>query len=226
MDVEMLLEAWAPRLGLTLALSIAVCYVYRLTHPGRTYSRDFVHTLMGCAVIMTLLMGIVAFNIALSIGMFGAVSVVRFRNAVQESRDMVFIFLSIAIGLAAATEQFTIAIVGTLIACGVFLLFHWMLGRRKQTPQDAQLEIRLPADAENQSLELALRDAELQPTLTELTHSAKGSTFQFRVIGGEAQIAAGLRMLKQRFNELQQVRWNSRLYYKAEPVMQTPKPVR
>jgi len=113
-------------MGLALALALVVSYLYRYTHAGYSYSRSFNITLIGLALIVTLAMMIVAGSVARSLGMLGAISVIRFRTAVKDPRDLSFIFLAIAIGLACSTGNFVLASCGVLSVCVVLLVLHFI----------------------------------------------------------------------------------------------------
>ena len=81
------------RFGVALMLGMLVAAAYRHTHTGNPYQRSFLATLVGTAVVTTMIMGVVQTSVALSLGMFGAVSVIRFRSAIQDSRDLTFPYL-------------------------------------------------------------------------------------------------------------------------------------
>ena len=87
-------------LFLSFALSVFVGYVYRYTHKGVSYSQSYVHTLviMGCVIAVIML--IIGSNIARAFALVGALSIVRFRNAMKETRDIGFIFMAMAIGIS------------------------------------------------------------------------------------------------------------------------------
>lgn len=130
---------------IALALSLCVYQVYRITYTGVMYSRDFNITVMMIALITTLVILIIGSNLALSLGMVGALSIIRFRTAVKDARDAGFLFWSIGIGLACGTGSYSIGIVGSL-AIGIMLLFvSRFRGFEEQTYllviQEAQLDL-------------------------------------------------------------------------------------
>src|SRR5262245_66264308 len=77
-------------LFLSFALSLGVSWVYRFTHRGVSYSQGYVHTLVIMTTAVSLIMLIIGSNIARAFALVGALSVIRFRNAVKESRDIGF----------------------------------------------------------------------------------------------------------------------------------------
>lgn len=113
-------------MGMALALAVVVSYLYRFTHAGYSYSRSFNISLIGLALIITMTMMIIANHLALSLGLVGAVSIIRFRTAVKDPRDLVYIFLAIAIGIACSTSNYIIAAGGGLSVCVVLLALHFI----------------------------------------------------------------------------------------------------
>lgn len=117
----------APQLALQTATSVMVAVVmgvivalvYRSTHRGIQYSGSFALTLVMLAAIGTLVMMVIGDSLARAFGVFGALSLVRFRTAVKDPKDIAYVFLALAIGMAAGTGRFLLAAVGTLMICAV-----------------------------------------------------------------------------------------------------------
>ncbi|HET9667109.1 MAG TPA: DUF4956 domain-containing protein, partial [Desertimonas sp.] len=107
-------------LDVTLAMLIAFvgCAVigltYRTTHRGVSYSQSYVQTLVLMGMVIALIMLVVGSNIARAFSLVGALSIIRFRNAVKETRDVGFIFFAMAIGMAAGTRFFLLAVIATV----------------------------------------------------------------------------------------------------------------
>ena len=98
-------------------LVLIVGYTYRITHQGPSYSQTTVHTMIIMSVVVSLIMLIIGTNIARAFSLVGALSIIRFRNAVKESRDVAFYFLAMAIGMACGTQHTALAILFTLLIC-------------------------------------------------------------------------------------------------------------
>lgn len=98
-------------------LALIIGYTYRITHLGPSYSQTTVHTMVIMAVVVSLIMLIIGTNIARAFSLVGALSIIRFRNAVKESRDVAFYFLAMAVGMACGTHHVGIAAVFTLVVC-------------------------------------------------------------------------------------------------------------
>ncbi|HXE57637.1 MAG TPA: DUF4956 domain-containing protein [Gemmatimonadales bacterium] len=130
-------------LALSLVLSLMVAYFYRQTHRGLSYSVSFVHAMIIMGVTVSVIMLIIGSNIARAFTLVGALSIIRFRNAVKDSRDVAFIFLTMAIGMATGTGFYLTAIVFTLFACGmVYLLSRFEVGA--STTREVLLKVHLP----------------------------------------------------------------------------------
>lgn len=104
-------------------ISILIYTSYRLTHTGTLYSRKFNVSLVMLILITTLVMNVIGNNIALSLGMVGALSIVRFRTAIKDSRDTAYIFWAIAVGICCGVSDYLIAGIGTFVIFLFLVLF-------------------------------------------------------------------------------------------------------
>ncbi len=111
---------------------------YRLANSEATYRPQFAATLVSLALISTILMDLIQSNLALSLGMLGSLSIVRFRTNIRDPRDIGFIFWSMAIGLAASTGSYLLGLVGSLVI-GLFLM---LTGKNSTRPNDMMLVVR------------------------------------------------------------------------------------
>lgn len=105
-------------------LCMVLAKVYIHTHSGHSYSRSFVHTQVFVGVTIALIMLIIGSNIARAFALVGALSIIRFRNPVKDSRDVAFIFMSMAVGMAAGTKFYFFAAIFTMVISFIALLFH------------------------------------------------------------------------------------------------------
>lgn len=110
-------------LGIVLSflLGMFIFYVYQKTFNGVLYSANFGMTLIALCMISAVLIMAVSSNIVLSLGMVGALSIVRFRTAIKEPLDIAFLFWAIAAGIILATGMIPLAVFGS-VAIGVILL--------------------------------------------------------------------------------------------------------
>lgn len=109
---------------LTAAVIGGVIYLsYRISHGGAAYSARFNVSLVMLTLVTTLVMNVIGNNIALSLGMVGALSIVRFRTAIKDPRDTVYIFWCIAAGICCGVSEYLIAAAGTAVIFGFMLIF-------------------------------------------------------------------------------------------------------
>jgi hypothetical protein len=110
-------------LGLLAAFVLAqtVAWVYMWTHRGISHSTSLTQSIVVLSVIVALVMLVIGSNLARAFGLFGALALIRFRTPVKDSRDTVFLFLSVAIGIATGTGNVLVAAVGTIICCLILL---------------------------------------------------------------------------------------------------------
>jgi len=110
---------------LSFILSMTISAVYRWTFQGLSYSRSFIHTQILASIITTVLIIAIGNNLARGLGILGTLAIVRFRTPVRDPRDIIFLFATIAIGIACGAHVFMVGIMGTLFFCGTALLLHW-----------------------------------------------------------------------------------------------------
>lgn len=111
------------RIGLSAVLGIMVFLSYRLSHTGTIYSAKFNITLLTLTILTATVMTVIGNNVALSLGMVGALSIIRFRTSIKDSRDTIYIFWTIIIGICCGVGDFTVAAVGSAIVFLVLLIF-------------------------------------------------------------------------------------------------------
>ena len=104
-------------------LSILIYISYRVSHSGAVYSKKFNISLIMLTLITTMVMNVIGNNIALSLGMVGALSIVRFRTAIKDSRDTAYIFWAIAVGITCGVSDYLIAGIGTFIIFIFLMVF-------------------------------------------------------------------------------------------------------
>ena len=108
-------------LALAFALGLFIFLIYKKTYAGVMYSSGFGVTLLALTMITTLVILAVTSNVVLSLGMVGALSIVRFRTAIKEPLDIAFLFWSIAVGIVLAAGMIPLAVLGSGVI-GVILL--------------------------------------------------------------------------------------------------------
>lgn len=110
-------------LALAFCLGLFIFFVYKKTFNGVMYSSSFGVTLVALTMITTVVILAVTSNVVLSLGMVGALSIVRFRTAIKEPLDIAFLFWSIAVGIVLAAGMIPLAVVGSVIIGVILLVF-------------------------------------------------------------------------------------------------------
>ena len=122
-------------LALSFAIGLFICEVYKKTYRGVMYSRSFGITLLALAMLTTLAIMTVTSNVVLSLGMVGALSIVRFRTAIKEPLDIVFLFWSIVAGIMLGAGMIPLAVFSSVIL-GIVLLY---MANRRGNVEDAYI---------------------------------------------------------------------------------------
>lgn len=108
----------------TFALSAWVALLYRQTHKGANYNQGYVQTLVVMGGIIAMIMLIVGSDVSKAFTLMGAFSIIRFRNNMKETRDIGFVFLVMAIGMAMGTKLYLLAGLGTVIMSAVIFMMY------------------------------------------------------------------------------------------------------
>ena len=112
-------------LALVLAFGVGmfIFFIYKKTYAGVMYSSSFGVTLVALTMITTLVILAVTSNVVLSLGMVGALSIVRFRTAIKEPMDIAFLFWAIAVGIVLAAGFIPLAVIGSVVIGLILLVF-------------------------------------------------------------------------------------------------------
>ena len=132
-------------------LGMAIAMTYKKTHRGFSYSQSFSFTVVLITVITTLIILLIEDSIARALGIFGAFSIIRFRTAIKDVRDIAFIFFSLATGLAVGVGSVGVGITGVIFICAlIFLLHHTNFGGMRRL----EYVLNFKLDAKNHSNEV------------------------------------------------------------------------
>ncbi len=110
-------------LVLAFLLGLFIFFVYKKTYKGVMYSSSFGVTLVALTMITAMVILAVTSNVVLSLGMVGALSIVRFRTAIKEPLDIAFLFWSIAAGIVLAAGLIPLAVIGSIVIGVILLVF-------------------------------------------------------------------------------------------------------
>jgi uncharacterized membrane protein YhiD involved in acid resistance len=111
-------------IALSFVLSTLVALTYAKTFQGLSYSKSYLQALILGAVVTTIAMLAVGDSLARGLGMMGALAMIRFRSSLKDPRDMIFIFASLAIGIAAGVHNYGVAVLGSVAFCAVALILY------------------------------------------------------------------------------------------------------
>ena len=100
--------------ALAFVLSLFIVFIYRVTYTGVSFSRNFAGCMVMIAMVTAVVIQVITSNVVLSLGMVGALSIVRFRTAVKEPTDTAFLFWAIATGIICGAGYITVAVLATL----------------------------------------------------------------------------------------------------------------
>lgn len=164
---------------LSFVLGSCLAILYIKTFRGLSYSRNFLHCLVLCPILIAIAMHAIGDNIARGIGMVGTISLLRFRTDIKDPRDMLFIFAALAIGLAAGVHAYAIAVVGAIcFSAAVIVLARTPFAHGPQ--YDALLRLNLIAgDQQQRELEQVLTNHCRNYSLVSLREMGQGEVLDF-----------------------------------------------
>ena len=117
---------------LAFVIGVVISQIYKRTQRGMNHELTYMTTLVLLPPIVTLVMLFIRGDLIISLGLIGSLAIIRFRTAIKDSRDMVFLFWSIVVGLGAGTYNWSAVIIGSILLVGViFILFVLKYGRSK-----------------------------------------------------------------------------------------------
>ena len=144
-------------LCVSAVLNLIVAKVYVATHGNHSYSRSYIHTMIFVGITISLIMVIIGSNIARAFALVGAMSIIRFRNPVKDPRDVAFLFIAMAIGMAAGTKFYLFATIFTAFICFVAMALQaFRIG--EHDPVSFVVRMRMSA-ALRGTVEEAIKDA-------------------------------------------------------------------
>jgi len=128
---------------LSFVLGMAVAWVYTATYQGLSYSRGFVQTIVLGGIVSCMVMMAIGNDVARGLGLVGALTIIRFRTTLKDTRDMVFAFASLGLGVACGVQAFAVAVAGAVVYSLVALYLGWSsFGSRRQF--DAVIRFHIP----------------------------------------------------------------------------------
>ena len=109
---------------LSLVIGVVMALIYRATHKGLSYSQSFSQTIVFVTVIVAIVMMVIGGSLARAFALVGALSIIRFRTVLKDTKDMSYVFGALAVGMAAGTGNYFLAVVGTIAISVLAVLLH------------------------------------------------------------------------------------------------------
>lgn len=135
---------------MALALSLIITKVYQMTFSGERYSQSFVHTIIMMSVIIAVVMNVISGNSGVAFGLFAIFSLIRFRSAVTNAKDIAYIFFGMCVGMTCGLFKFDLAIILTVFgSLTFFLLYYVNYGKGKDTQI---LKVTVPENLNHENL--------------------------------------------------------------------------
>ncbi len=176
---------------ISFAIGMFIFYIYKKTFRGVLYQKSFNVTLVIVCTITTLIIMTISGNLVLSLGMVGALSIVRFRTPIKDPIDLAFLFWAITVGIANGVNYFNISIIGSVFVSIIILL----LTRKEEIDTPYLLVMEMPSDGEDDDVnklisgavsKIKLKSKSINPSFAELT-------FEVRLKDGDTSFLKTLR---------------------------------
>jgi uncharacterized membrane protein YhiD involved in acid resistance len=135
-------------LGVSFIVGLFIFYVYKKTFQGVLYQRSFNVSLVAITMVITLIIMTISGNLVLSLGMVGALSIVRFRTPIKDPVDLVFIFWAITVGIANGVGYFNISLIGSIVMTMVLLF----MTRRAEEEHPYLLVLHIPTSQDSKEV--------------------------------------------------------------------------
>jgi len=190
----------APGLGdavfsllLAFVLGQVAAWIYMYTHQGLSYSRSFVQSIVMLTMLLSVGMMVIGNNIIIAFGLIGALSVIRFRNILKDTRDTAFMFFALITGMATGTGYHGLAVLGT-IAFGLVLLYLYWTRFGDRDTGDAFLRFESEADQDAAARVREVLDAHCRSVMlvSQRFHETGGGESSYRLALRDARRAGDL----------------------------------
>lgn len=171
---------------LAMVLSTVIALTYRFTYQEDNFPNKFFQAIVMSSTVSAMVMMAVGDNLAVGFGVLGAVSIIRFRTLIRSPRNIIFIFMSLSIGIATGVFGYAIAISGTFLFCiGVVLLYYSPYGR--ESNQKIDLAVTCENQASVDSLIAQLKANGISATIMRIRMQEEGKTRYTIIVGLPAE---------------------------------------
>ncbi len=157
MDTRIGWDLTLAALLLAFAMSMTISWVYVATYTGLSYMRSFANALAIAGVVSALVMLAIGDDVARGIGLVGALTVIRFRSNLKDTRDLMFAFVTLSVGVACGVLAFAVAILGTIVFCLAMAYLSFSdFGTRRMFNAVLRLQVP-PGESEQKSVAKVLQ---------------------------------------------------------------------
>ncbi|MFP4510429.1 MAG: DUF4956 domain-containing protein [Spirochaetaceae bacterium] len=188
---------------LSVVLGILIALVYRYTHRGMNYESGFLSTIVLLCPIVALVMFFIQGDLVLSLGLVGSLAIIRFRTPIKDTRDMVFLFWSIVVGLGVGTLNWTVAVFATLfLSVLVSSMYLFRYGKSMHVEyilvvagSDRNADDDIERVVNRKRANVQLRNHEVDGSVWELTYEirvSRASEPEVRGLISELQLIRGV----------------------------------
>ncbi|HSI66291.1 MAG TPA: DUF4956 domain-containing protein [Planococcus sp. (in: firmicutes)] len=143
------LEAFAA-IFLSFILTTMIAFLYKKTHTGVRYSQSFVQTIIIMGVTVSVVMIVIGNNVAVAFGLVGAFSIIRFRSAMSDPKDIAFIFFGMAAGISSGLGYYILAIIFT-VSLSIIILFLYFIDFGKNATSKKRLTLTVPENLHDEN---------------------------------------------------------------------------
>jgi uncharacterized membrane protein YhiD involved in acid resistance len=170
-------------LSVSLICGVFIAYIYRTQYQGVLYHQTHATSIVLICLVTTMVIMVISGNIVLSLGMVGALSIVRFRGAVKDPLDIVYLFWAVGIGIANGVAYFSVSIISSIFI-GVVLIFL----KRNVTTIESKLLIINCATAFVDEIQLKINSIAEKSTLRSRSDNGEESELVFEILSKDEQI--------------------------------------
>lgn len=180
--------------GIALLVGLFICMIYKITFAGVMYSRSFALSLVAMTMITNVAILAVTQSVILSLGMVGALSIVRFRAAVKEPMEIAFLFWAISEGIVIGAGMFPVALIGAALIGAVLYIFS-LIGGRTPVTKPYILVLHAKDDAVEEAAQKQIAASVKKQAVKAKTVTAAGIelTVEVRLANGESAFVNALK---------------------------------
>ncbi|MBP3919024.1 MAG: DUF4956 domain-containing protein [Clostridia bacterium] len=180
--------------GIALLVGLFICMIYKITFAGVMYSRSFALSLVAMTMITNVAILAVTQSVILSLGMVGALSIVRFRAAVKEPMEIAFLFWAISEGIVIGAGMFPVALIGAVLIGAVLYIFS-LIGGRTPVTKPYILVLHAKDDAAEEAAQKQIAASVKKQAVKAKTVTAAGIelTVEVRLVNGESAFVNALK---------------------------------